>query len=295
MSQIVWLASYPKSGNTWLRVFLTNFLRNDGQPADINALEMQANAANRHVVDHALIVESSDLTEDELAWYRPEAYRILARRSRETLYLKVHDAYTRSADGEPLIPADVTRGAVYLVRNPLDVAPSLAHHHATTLERTIELMGSDEGALVSGRTRLYPQLKQRMLTWSRHVLSWIGQTAIPVHLMRYEDMLRQPVETFSAALRFLGLPDSADRVRMAVGFSSFHHLRGQEQAHGFNEKPPKAQSFFRLGRAGSWRESLTEAQIEKIIADHGAVMRRLGYLTEDGRLPREMVHRNEAE
>ena len=295
MSRIVWLASYPKSGNTWLRVFLTNFLRNDGQPADINALEMQANAASRHLVDHALVVESSDLTEDELAWYRPEAYRILARRSRETLYVKVHDAYTRSADGEPLIPADVTRGAVYLVRNPLDVAASLAHHHATTLDSTIDLMGSEAGALVSGRTRLAPQLKQLMLTWSRHVLSWIDQTVIPVHLMRYEDMLRQPVETFSATLRFLGLPDNPDRVRTAAGFSSFQHLRDQEQAHGFTEKPPKAESFFRLGRAGSWRESLTEAQIGKIIRDHGAVMRRLGYLTENGSPRVEMAHRNEAE
>jgi sulfotransferase family protein len=295
VNQIVWLASYPKSGNTWLRVFLTNFVRNDGPPADINALEMQANAASRHVVDHALVVECSDLTEDELAWYRPEAYRILAGRSHQTLYLKIHDAYTRSADGEPLIPADVTRGAVYLVRNPLDVAASLAHHHATTLDRTIELMGSEDGALVSGQTRLAAQLKQRLLTWSQHVLTWVDQTAIPVHLMRYEDMLGQPVETFSAALRFLGLPDDADRVRMAVGFSSFQHLRDQEQAHGFTEKPHKAESFFRLGRAGSWRESLTEAQIGKIIEDHGAVMRRLGYLTQDGQPREEMVHRNEAE
>jgi hypothetical protein len=62
------------------------------------------NAVDRRLLDDAVVVECSDLTEEELAWYRPEAYRILARRSRERLHLKSHDAYTQSADGEPLIP-----------------------------------------------------------------------------------------------------------------------------------------------------------------------------------------------
>jgi aryl sulfotransferase len=289
VKKLVWLASYPKSGNTWLRVFLTNYLRNDGQPADINALDMQANAADRRLVDNALVVECSDLTEEELAWYRPEAYRILARRSQQTLHLKIHDAYTRSGTGEALIPAEVTLGAVYLVRNPLDVSTSFAHHYSLTVDAAIARMGSEDGALACHGPRLRPQLKQQLLTWSGHVASWVDQTDIPVHLVRYEDMLRQPAQTFGAAIRFLDIPYDADRVRTAVAFSSFRHLRDQEQARGFKEKAPGAESFFRAGRAGSWRRFLTEAQIARIIGDHGAVMRRLGYLAEDGLPPDDIV------
>lgn len=277
----MWLASYPKSGNTWFRVLLTNYLRDEGQPVDINALDMQSNAADRWLIDSALMIESSDLIEEELSWYRAEAYRILARRSRETLYLKIHDACPPAEGDEPLIPADVTQGAVYLVRNPLDVSISFAHYYAMTVDAAIERMGMDEAALAKPGPRLHPQVNQRLSTWSRHVSSWIDQTRFPVHLMRYEDMLRQPVESFSAAIRLLGLPCDEQRVRTAVEFSTFARLRDQERARGFTEKPSKAEFFFRSGRADAWHAVLTEAQVFKITADHGPVMRRLGYLPKD--------------
>ena len=91
-------------------------------------------------------------------------------------------------------------------------------------------------------------------------------------------MLREPEQTFGQVIRFLGIPYNADRVRTAASFSSFEQLRGQEQVHGFREKPTGAQSFFRLGRADSWRDALTEAQAEKVIGDHNPMMRRLKYL-----------------
>ena len=278
----MWLASYPKSGNTWFRVLLTNYLRDEGQPVDINALDMQSNAADRRLIDNALVIETSDLIEEELSWYRAEAYRILARRSRETLYLKIHDACTRSDDGEPLIPADVTQSAVYLVRNPLDVAISFAHHYAMTVDAAIERMGLEDAALADPGPRLHPQVRQRLSSWSQHVSSWIDQTRFPVHLMRYEDMLRQPAESFSAVIRSLGLPYDQERVRRAVEYSTFERLRDQERARGFTEKPSKAKFFFRSGRADAWRTVLTDAQIRKITADHDPVMRRLGYLPKDG-------------
>jgi aryl sulfotransferase len=100
--------------------------------------------------------------------------------------------------------------------------------------------------------------------------------------MRYEDMCRQPVEAFSGAIRFLGLDDDLERVRRAIDFSSFDALRQQELKHGFKEKPSEAASFFRSGRVGAWRAILTDKQIERLVLDHGAVMRRLGYLSESG-------------
>src|SRR5437762_11601608 len=111
MSQIVWLASYPKSGNTWLRAFLVNFQADSGQPADIHALQFGQNAAFREPLDLALGIESSDMTAEEIERYRPQAYRSTVANRSETLFLKIHDAYTSTA-GEPLVPADVTCSAI---------------------------------------------------------------------------------------------------------------------------------------------------------------------------------------
>src|ERR1035438_8198169 len=74
MSEIVWLASYPKSGNTWLRVFLSNFLRPNAVPADINELEFGVGAHDRALFDSALGVESADLTEEEIECHRSEEH-----------------------------------------------------------------------------------------------------------------------------------------------------------------------------------------------------------------------------
>jgi aryl sulfotransferase len=278
MSRIVWLASYPKSGNTWLRVFLANFQSDNGTPADINNLKDRGISSDRQMVDEALGVKCSDLTPEEVDRYRPAVYRRLASRSEEPLYIKTHDAYILNSEGEPLIPSDATGSAVYLVRNPLDVSVSFARYTAKTIDETIDRMGRETAGLSDRHDRLHFQLRQRLLSWSQHVLSWLDQSAIRLHVMRYEDMCRQPVEIFAGAMRFLGLEDNLERVRRAASFSSFEGLRQQELDHGFKGKPLAAASFFRSGRAGGWHEALTRNQVERLVHDHGPVMRRLGYL-----------------
>ncbi len=275
MSGILWLASYPKSGNTWFRAFLANLERDGERPVDINELPAQI-ASSIRIFDDAMGVEASDLTEEEIARLRPHVYRHLAETSAATVFLKIHDAYTLLPHGEPLIPAEATAGAVYIVRNPLDVAISMAHHSNKPLEHTIEKMGATDAA--SSPELPARQLRQRFLSWSRHVESWIDGQAFPVHVVRYEDMQARPLETFTAAALFCAMPCDPERVRRALLNSSFEMLRKQEQESGFREKPMVASSFFRQGKAGGWREILSPAQVARIVDDHGAVMERFGYL-----------------
>ena len=91
-------------------------------------------------------------------------------------------------------------------------------------------------------------------------------------------------ETFTKAVKFSGLDFDLDRVKKALRFSSFDTLQSQEQEHGFGEKMLFSESFFRKGKVGNWREKLTPEQAAQIASDHTDVMKRFGYLTDDGEI-----------
>jgi aryl sulfotransferase len=275
LSGIVWLASYPKSGNTWVRTFVANLRREDEQPADINRLRITI-ASNRRLFDDAAGVEASDLTSSEIARYRPRVYRSIAENTAFPIFLKIHDAYTLLPDGAPLIPADATTGAVYVIRNPLDVAVSFAHHSRKSRDETISKMSAHDAAFSSELPIRH--LSQRLLSWSEHVSSWVDQQAFPVHVVKYEDMHARPFETFLEMARFCGLPCDPVRVGKAIENSSFSFLQRQEREQGFRETPLHAPAFFREGKVGGWLGILTESQVDRIVQDHGATMHRFGYL-----------------
>jgi len=284
LSEILWLASYPKSGNTWLRIFLENLLGRDDHVADINDLRVTEYAGTRRVFDNLVGLEASDLTPSEVERYRTEVYRILAEKSSRALLIKAHDAYTCQRGGEPLFPSDVSRGVVYILRNPLDVAVSFANHYKRSIDSAITRMGN-ETAVVSGEPDcLSKQLRQRIGSWSSHVLSWTGQTSIPVHVLRYEDMISQPLSAFGATSRFAGLETNEEALATAIAACSFDRLQTQEREFGFRERLRASQVFFRQGQVGGWRSVLTPLQVDRILTKHGEVMRRFGYLSESGEI-----------
>lgn len=283
MKNVTWLASYPKSGNTWLRVFLTNLEQGGDEPASINALDFVSGSGARVHFDEAVGYRAGDLTHDEIDRLRPDVYVYQSRLLETPFYCKVHDAYARLPGGRALFPPEVTARAVYLIRNPLDVCVSFAHHLAEPdLDAVIDSMADPGFAFSDVTGSQLPQLRQRLSSWSGHVQSWTDAADFPLHVMRYEDMHSNPLETFTACAAFLGLAGDAGRIRDALSRSRFEELQRQEKEQGFHEKPPTSASFFREGRVGSWRDALASAQVERLIRDHGDVMRRFGYLTDEG-------------
>lgn len=281
---IIWLASYPKSGNTWFRVFLTNLLQNTDKPADINVLEKTPIASARSIFDAEMGFEASDLTADEIDRLRPELYTHLAENAEEQLFMKIHDAYTDVTDHLPLIPQAATDSALYFIRNPLDVAVSFAHHSGVDYDKSVARMADPSFAFCSKSDRLHDQLRQRLLSWSNHALSWVDCAPFPVCVLHYEDMKLKPLETFSRAARFARLKRTPEQILKALEFSSFEKVQEQENAEGFKEKSPSSNTFFREGKIGSWRGELTEEQVRQIVRDHRNVMRRFGYLNEKGEI-----------
>ena len=281
MSSLYWLASYPKSGNTWFRAFLQNLLEDGDKPVVIDELSTGSIASARGWLDETLGFDTADLTQGEIDALRPSVYN-WQHDATELGYHKIHDAYTLLDSGEPLVGIAGTKGALYIVRNPLDVAPSYANHCQCSLDQAIEHMGNPQHCMAQNKRRLTSQVRQQLLTWSEHVRSWLDAPQLNRLVIRYEDMLNHPLATFTAACRFLELPLDQARIKKAIAFSDFKVLSQQEKQHGFKERPPQTQQFFRQGKSGDWRDKLTGEQVARIIQDHGEMMQRLGYLDVNG-------------
>lgn len=284
MAKIFWLASYPKSGNTWMRMLLTNYLRNPSNPSDINKAKYGTIAASRAWFDEWAGVEASALDDKTIECLRPDVYRCMADEEQETVYMKVHDAWGRTDQGEGIFPVDVTGGVVYILRNPLDMAASCANHWGVDLNQAVDNMCDQTFALSRSLGVMADQLRQYMGSWSDHVASWMDQADLPIHLVRYEDLQRDPENYFGDVVRFCGLPWDSERVSKAVMFSDFKELQRQERDNDFRERSPKAPApFFRKGQVGSWREELPQELAQRLIEAHGEVMLRFGYLDNDYR------------
>ena len=165
---LYWLASYPKSGSTWMRALLSNYLSEGDQPVAIDELLGGPIASSRALFDEHTGLESSDLNPHEIERLRPAVYERMSRQAQKSApptFVKVHDAYTWS-DGNPLFPPQATAGAIYLVRDPLDVAVSLSHHIERPIAEVVELMNDVDWGLAARSRRIDEQFDQRLLTWS---------------------------------------------------------------------------------------------------------------------------------
>ncbi len=275
---IFWLASYPKSGNTWFRIFLAHLLDKTGKQLDLDKIATGAIASSRGWIDEALGFHSADLDHEEVDQLRPAVYEWHAEQMSSAGYHKIHDAYTLLPCGTPMIPEKGCLGALYFIRNPLDVAISYANHANCSIDESIQSMGKPHYAFCKGRSMQYHQLRQQLLSWSDHVQSWTLTKNIPCLVIRYEDMTSHPLTTFTCAVQFLQIEASPARIAQALADASMERLQKLEQTSGFSEKPAKTQHFFRKGIVGDWKNTLNHRQIDQIIQDHGETMRDYGYL-----------------
>lgn len=275
----VWLVSYPKSGNTWLRLLLSNLLSGQEEPEDINNLSLAMHSlVIKAEIEAQTLVDPNLLTSQECDRFRPA---LMAQAWREAgnndVFIKLHDAYRRLDDGMPVL-GPAARAAIYILRDPRDVAVSLAFHNGKTLEHTVL-------QILSGKTRMgggkphQVQIPQPLLDWSSHVRSWTGQRDVPTYVLRYEDLHADTAVILGRVAAFLGLAATPEKLDRAVRHADFSALQRQERQHGFRERQAKATAaFFRSGKVGDWRQMLTPDQAAAIEAAHGAVMAEFDYL-----------------
>ena len=172
-----------------------------------------------------------------------------------------------------LINDRVSKGAIYLVRNPLDLVISYAAHLGVSIDEAIDVMDGSPNLTVEADSNVVTV----MGSWSEHADSWLTNKSVPRILVRYEDLVKDPTKEFDKVLTTLGMEIDYDQLNNAVEFSSFSELARQESVSGFRERPPHAKQFFRKGVSGQWDDILQQSQVNKIVAAHGEVMTKLGY------------------
>ena len=276
-SGIVWLASYPKSGNTWTRAFLSNLvtiMAGEREELDVNSINRFSMGENfTQLYKDVCGFEPKADDHRKVAENRHRVQEAIADQFEGLIFCKTHNALIIDR-GQSIINFAVTSGAVYIVRNPLDVAISFAHHIGKSIDEAISVMATPDIETPINETRVH----EVWGSWSQHVGSWTYKPHPAIYVMRYEDMLNDVEKTFGALAHHLLLNPSATELALAIKRSSFETLREQEGKEGFKEKPEHADRFFREGRAEQWREVLSPQQVAAIVRAHGEQMKRFDYL-----------------
>lgn len=280
--RIVWLTSYPKSGNTWMRaiataltthphLFAVDHLTSGAQPYSVTtSLALYGLDARWLSYDETDRVRTSMLTAGLDAPVETDDTKPAA------ILRKTHEVYRPGKSGAEPFPTAVTRAAILIVRDPRDVACSYAPFFGTDLDSAIDAL-----ATVNTGGRGNPAMcetSQPWGSWSTHTRSWLADDVpFPVHLVRYEDVRSDPVATLEPVFRAVGIDCTHEQLTDAVEQARFERLRASEEQFGFRETNPRTKTFFRSGRAGGWREELSADQVATIELDHRDVMGDVGY------------------
>ena len=239
----VFLASYPKSGNTWLRHLLATLLGNSAEKDDW-----------RSAISHVGLQVGNHF---KLPGILKNGGRLI----------KTHESF-RPVYGKTIL----------LVRDGRDVVVSEFHYRRNYRPTLASNQSFDEFVerFLTGRTCGYG-------AWHEHTLSWLDVHDMRDHSLlciRYEDLKADPEEELKRVREFLDLEATDEEIARAVEQNTVAAMRGREEKFWKDRKDKPAVSFVRSGKAGGWREHFSDASLERFYAVTGDVMRQLGYLSE---------------
>lgn len=275
---ILWLASYPKSGNTWLRSLLEAYRRNG--IVDLNDIQVAMGDMGSSLIAGVSPSSLKQLGQAGEFLLRPCALLNLMARLRAPYYVKTHFANLTLPTLPPFIPPQLTKGAIYIVRDPRSVFLSFQRYFGSTLEKTADAMVSKDFSIGASTTHA----TQFLSSWSNHVSSWIGEKRFPVHVVKYEDMLEDPAKELREVLEVMEWEIDEDRIQTAVEVCTMEKFQKFEEENQFKENSSTKQGYrerFFNGGGNRWRDELGPKYIKRIEDDHREVMTLLGYLDEE--------------
>ena len=275
---IVWLASYPKSGNTWVRLFLSNLLSSE-KNFSINS----NNISQFPLRSHFKNLTDNVNDQDEFAKHCIRAQEII-NQDNKLKFFKTHNAFWNWGGGKYTFTDEKNSlGVIYIVRDPRNVITSvLKYYHKENYNHALEFLIENK---VLGGDDTEIGLPTIVGSWQNHYKSW-KKFKKNYLIIKYENLLNYPQNEFFKITNYLetisDLKFEKNKIFKTIEECSFKNMSKQEDEFGFNDNTKRnkleTQKFFNLGPNNRWEDYLEKEILDKIEENFGNEMKELGYL-----------------
>ena len=277
--KIIWISSYPKSGNTWMRYLLANYFYNLSKKFDPQIIKN----IEKFQIDYNLKKNLSPKEDLGKYPYNISKYWIKSQEkikieNGNTVFFKNHNALV-SINNNEFTNESLSLAAIYIVRDPRDVVVSYAKYRNLSYDQTIENLISKN--LFYVRSKDDPYNIEILGSWKFHYNSWKnGLPSLPRIIVKYEDLLNDCYFYFLNVISFLSkvlnFSINKEQISNSVEYSSFEKLKNYERNNNYFENTGN-NKFFRKGVSRDWVNELTKEQIKKIENEFSNEMDFLGY------------------
>ena len=275
---IIWIASYPKSGNTWLRSLISSYYFSKDK-FNLSDLKTIPNfSVNDFINDNLIIQNGVDVAKQWL-----NVQREINKNYKKTLFFKTHNACV-AINNNLFTDSDNTAGCIYVVRDPRNVITSYKNFEKKTYEEILYHMKNKEAYLFSQKKGEFKSF-EFIGSWADNYNSWFhNKLGIPICLIKYEDLVKDTLGELRKIIDFIANVQNIknysfniEKAERVVFDASFENLSKMEQDRGFNEARSN-QKFFNMGEKNSWQKLLPVSIKKNIEQCFYSEMKELNYL-----------------
>ena len=283
MKKIIWIASYPKSGNTFMRLLLSSyFYTKDGTTENFETIKNIFSMNHYNIyknIKNFPTIESLKNNPQQITSYWDDAQKLLSENIKNNLFIKTHNCMAEILH-KTFTNEQFTKCFIYIVRDPRSVVISYKHHFITTYDNAIEQLNNKS---LIGFESTFEKVPELVSSWGIHYNSWKNFLNKGNGLIiKYEDLVLDPFNTFKKVLiflnKFLNFEIDEKKIKKSLHSNTLLNLKKIENKEGFIEKPKNTKEFFRKGKIDEWKHELNSAQNRVIIENFHKEMSEIGYL-----------------
>ena len=279
---IIWLASYPKSGNTWVRHFLASLIYSNQGKVGLEKLGFIMQYPKRDQFEK-LVTSFDDFNQIKKNWINSQN---LINSDNKLNIFKTHHVLC-SLGKDNFTDKKNTLGAIYVVRDPRNVISSILYHfNLSNTEEALNFIQTEDKFIGNVKNKVNYPLHTLIGSWKTNYNSWkfSGKNFL---LVKYEDLILNPNTEFKRIANYItnttNIKFSEEQIKKGIDESSFENLRKFEDKNGFIEsiKDPenkKRKKFFNLGPRNNWKKSLDKKFVDEIENSFNDEMKELGYI-----------------